>query len=85
MQPQDRGSIAPLHSSPQVRSRNCSLYQDFIDYWIAGSDVNRQDEDGRTPLMLACASDQDGRTVEYLIKHKADASVVDTKVIFQRF
>lgn len=29
--------------------------------------------------MLACACDQDGRTVEYLIKHKADAFVVDNK------
>ena len=47
---------------------------------ISGSDVNRQDEDGRTPLMLACASDLDGRSVEYLIKHKADTSVFDNKV-----
>ncbi len=30
--------------------------------------------------MLACASDQDGRSVEYLINHKADATVVDNKV-----
>ena len=45
-----------------------------------GSDVNRQDEDGRTPLMLACASDLDGRSVEYLIKHKADTSLQDKKV-----
>ena len=31
--------------------------------------------------MLACASDTDGRSVEYLIKHKADTSVVDKKVM----
>ena len=30
--------------------------------------------------MLACASDLDGRSVEYLIKHKADTSVFDNKV-----
>ena len=48
--------------------------------YFLGSDVNRQDEDGRTPLMLACASDLDGRSVEYLIKHKADTSLQDKKV-----
>jgi hypothetical protein len=30
--------------------------------------------------MLACASDLDGRSVEYLIKHKADTSLQDKKV-----
>ena len=30
--------------------------------------------------MLACASDMDGRSVEYLIKHKADTSLQDKKV-----
>lgn len=71
--------IALLHSSPQVRFFKFHENHIFNTLQL-GSDVNRQDEDGRTPLMFACASDQDGRSVEYLIKHKADATVLDTKV-----
>ena len=48
--------------------------------FFAGSDVNRQDVDGRTPLMLACAHDDGGKCVEYLLSHKADPSIVDNKV-----
>ena len=47
-----------------------------------GCDVNRQDIDGRTPLMQACAHDDDGKCVEYLLTHKADPSIVDNKVSF---
>ena len=35
---------------------------------FVGSDVNRQDVDGRTPLMLACAHDDGGKCVEYLLQ-----------------
>ena len=42
--------------------------------------MNRQDVDGRTPLMLACAHDDGGKCVEYLLSHKADPSIVDNKV-----
>ena len=45
-----------------------------------GSDVNRQDMDGKTPLMLACVHDDDGKSVEYLLNHKADPCIVDNKV-----
>ena len=36
--------------------------------------------DGKTPLMLACVHDDDGKSVEYLLNHKADPCIVDNKV-----
>lgn len=30
--------------------------------------------------MLACAHDEDGKTVDYLLKHKANVSIADNKV-----
>ena len=67
--------------SRYILSRNSRYPLLSIEFvYFLGSDVNRQDEDGRTPLMLACASDLDGRSVEYLIKHKADTSLQDKKV-----
>ena len=32
--------------------------------------------------MQACAHDDDGKCVEYLLTHKADPSIVDNKVSF---
>ena len=59
-----------------------SLHIIFI-FWLffTGSGVNLWDQDGRTPLMLTCASDQEGRSVEHLMQNGADASVQDNRVI----
>ena len=43
-------------------------------------DVNLQDVDGCTALHLASAEDLEGRCVEYLLTHKADALIKDNKV-----
>jgi ankyrin repeat protein len=74
----DEHGRLPLHYAASKAWYDC-----IFTLVSGGSDVNRQDVDGRTPLMLACAQDQDqdGKTVEYLIKHKADASIVDNKVL----
>ena len=73
-------AIHILQNSTKIHSQSHILHNFYSFLFIfSGSDVNSQDEDGRTPLMLACASDTDGRSVEYLIKHKADTSVVDKK------
>ena len=40
----------------------------------AGAELNAQDSDGNTPLLLACAH-ADEKTVRYLLKSGADASI----------
>lgn len=63
----------------QLSSFICVMKMVYMILFV-GSDVNRQDVDGRTPLMLACAHDDGGKCVEYLLSHKADPSIVDNKV-----
>ena len=52
----------------------------FFNFWFSDVDVNLQDVDGCTALHLASAEDLEGRCVEYLLTHKADALIKDNKV-----
>ena len=50
----------------------------------SGSNVNAQDSQGLTPLMVCCAEDTDydleARCVAYLLSHKADPDLADKNV-----
>jgi len=59
-----------------IASRKCFL-SGMMVLVSTGSDVNTQDEDGSTPLHIACASTHSIETVNFLIEHKANVNTQD--------
>lgn len=69
---QDKQGIAPLHLA--TRSSLTSVIMLLLK---EQANINIQDNEGRTPLWIACIENKDPRLVEFLLKCKADAKIPD--------
>lgn len=54
-------------------------YQCIFTLVGIGSPVNAVDLEGCTPLHLAAAYDHEGKCIEYLLNHRADAKMKDNR------
>jgi len=61
------------HYSTHVKSRNKDLVEYFIEH---GTDINKENQDGETPLFVACKSRNKDLAV-YLVEHGADVNKRD--------
>ena len=69
----------------QIRLSQRNFFNKMRISLFAAINVNVQDVDGCTALHLASAEDLEGRCVEYLLTHKADAVIRDHKVCYLVF
>lgn len=69
---QDKQGIAPLHLA--TRSSLTSVIMLLLK---EQANINIQDNEGRTPLWIACIENKDPKLVEFLLKCKADPKIPD--------